>query len=198
MARQRRMATTAYVDYGPAITRDRKGRPIPAAIAAGLGVQMEDIPDLDRPDTRLTVRVARRGDPLFGIIDIKSRDSADPVRYLAAQKFREDSAIADGIRDGKDLSGVRASGFNGGPTIAMLDAQSRVRAAWIAVRGPENDAIMADVIRLVVLGYATLDALQRAQRCRRETARAKLLEGMDRLATFYGLTSGGGLTYGTR
>jgi len=196
MAKRRSELRVAdMVDYGPAITRDHRGRPVPAAIAAGLGVELADVPDLDRPGVRVTVRVARRADPLVGILDWSSRSGPDASRYMAALQFRRDSAIADGAHGEIERIGVSGGGSNGGPTIARLDAQGRVRRAWLAIRGPTNDAWVAQVITAMVLGFATLEAAQRISHCRRETARERLEVGLDRLADHYGLTARDGYAY---
>lgn len=73
----------------------------------------------------------------------------------------------------------------GTPTQAMLDARERVREAWKCVRGPENNAEIADIVRCVVIGRATLETLQAMRRCRRETARRGLIEGLDRLVDYF-------------
>jgi hypothetical protein len=72
----------------------------------------------------------------------------------------------------------------------VLQAQGRVRRAWAAVRGPGNDAAVADTVRLVVLGWASLRAIGDARRFHRQTAGALLVVGLERLANHYGLTRG--------
>jgi hypothetical protein len=70
----------------------------------------------------------------------------------------------------------------------MINAQGRVQRAWLAIRGSQNEAEVADVLRLVVLGWATLERIDAARRVRRHTGRAMLLVGLERLASHYGLT----------
>lgn len=199
MAKRRaELRVTDMVDYGPSITRDYRGRPVPAAIAAGIGVELADVPDIDRPGVRVTVRVARRSDPLSAILNWDSRTGPDASRYMAALQFRRDSAIADGALGEIERVGVSGGGANGGPTIARLDAQGRVRRAWLAIRGPTNDVWVAQVITAMVLGFATLESAQRISHCRRETARERLELGLDRLADHYGLTTRDGYAYENR
>jgi hypothetical protein len=37
-------------------------------------MELAEVPDIDRPDKRLTVRVARRADPLLTILNVRHRD----------------------------------------------------------------------------------------------------------------------------
>ena len=81
---------------------------------------------------------------------------------MAAEQFRVDVSRADGkpVRSRHydyDLMGV--SGIvPDGPAMSQFAAQARVKAAWRAVRGPTNDAWVADV-RLVLLGLASLQTV---------------------------------------
>ena len=59
--KKRRMFEVApAADYGPAMMRDRDGRLRAAWDGAAAGIELADVPDIDRPDKRVTVRVARR------------------------------------------------------------------------------------------------------------------------------------------
>lgn len=174
-------------DYGTAY-RQRDGRVVPTGIGASDGVELAEVPDIDRPGQRgATVRVARRADPLIAILDPR-KDGPGREQYLAAETFRRDSAIADGAANTNDPLGTWVSGgANGtGPTGAQIDAQTRMRAAWLAVRGPTNDADVANVVRLVVLGYATLERARTHAKRRHEVVRAWLIEGLESLAAHYG------------
>ena len=158
----------------------------------GLG----DIADLDRPAVRgATVRVALRDDPLWAILGAERIGDGRltwPNRehsafHFAGEKFRDDSAIAEGLRSTDRLLQIYGS-EPGTPTQAMLDGQQRVRRAWLAVRGPENDAWVADAIRIVVLGRASLRLLERHQGGAKDGRhRNRVLLGLKRLVDFYGL-----------
>ena len=185
--KKRRMFEVApAADYGPAMMRDRDGRLRAAWDGAAAGIELADVPDIDRPDKRVTVRVARRRDPLMAILEPR-RDGPGRVQFLAAEQFRLDTALADGVRGENERLGISGGTSGDGPTQTMIDAQGRVQRAWLAIRGPQNEAEVADVVRLVVLGLATLESLDAARRTRRHTGRAILLVGLDRLACHYGL-----------
>jgi hypothetical protein len=159
-----------------------------AAVQIAPDLELADIPDIDRPNKRVTVRVARRVDPLILILDPYRRTGPGQVQFLAAEQLRRDTAIADGIRGEHAPPGISGGRTPGGPTETMLDAQGRVRRAWSAVRGPENNTAIADVVRLILLGWATLERLDASRRARRHTARRMLLVGLDRLAEHYGIS----------
>ena len=187
----RRHAGTALLDYpddfGHAFIR-RNARVVPQArLGAAQGMELADIVDIDHPDRRgATVRVARRIDPLISILDI-SRDGPGRAQYLAADEFRRHSAIADGIRPMNWASFVSINADGQTPAQLLLDAQRKVRQSWLAIRGPENNAIVADVIRLVVLGYLTLQVVDMSRRCRHGTSRELLDIGLTRLTDHYGM-----------
>lgn len=184
--KKRRMIEIApAADYGPTMIRDRDGRLRAAWDGAAAGIELADVPDIDRPDKSVTVRVARRTDPLIAILEPR-RDGPGRMQFLAAEQFRRDSALADGVRGENEHLGVSGGTVNGGPTELMIEAQGCVQRAWLAIRGPQNDAEVADVVRLVVLGWATLERIDAARRVRRHTARAMLLVGLERLASHYG------------
>ena len=174
-------------DYGPAIIRGCDGRLRAAWNGADTGIELADVPDIDRQDKRFTVRVARRRDPLMAILEPR-RDGPGRIQFLAAEQFRRDTALADGVRGENERLGISGGTAGDGPTQTMIDAQGRVQWAWVAILGPRNEAEVADVVRLVVLGLATLETLDAARRIRRHTGRAILLVGLDRLACHYGLT----------
>ena len=174
-------------DYGPAMIRDCDGRLRAAWDGADAGIELAEVPDIDRPDKRVTVRVARRTDPLIAILEPR-RDGPGRMQFVAAEQFRRDSALADGVRGENEHLGVSGGTTDGGPTQVMIDAQGRVQKAWEAIRGPRNDTSAADVVRCVVLGGATLERVVEARRATRQTARPLLIDGLERLASHYGLT----------
>jgi hypothetical protein len=172
-------------DYGHAFIR-RNARVIPTRIGAADGMELADIVDIDHPDKRgATVRVARRSDPLLGILDI-TREGADRGMFEAAEQFRFDSAVADGIHTENLWMMVHHPAEGQTPAQMRLDAQKKVREAWLAVRGPENNVVVADVIRLVVLGCVTLQVVDMSRRCRHGRSREALDLGLERLADYYG------------
>lgn len=172
-------------DYGHAFHR-RNARLVPTRIGAADGMELADVADIDKPNKRdATVRVARRIDPLIAILDIK-HEGPEREQYLAADKFRGYSAIADGIRPMNWALFVASRADGQTPGQLMLDAQRKVRLAWIAIRGPENNSLVADVVRLVVLGYITLQAVDISRRCRHGASRILLDLGLCRLADYYG------------
>lgn len=178
-------------DFGTAFARDRKGMFTPAKqIAAGASVELAYIPDLDRPGKPASVRVARRVDPLLSVLDIRKRDRNDGQYYLAAEQFRRDVAIADGsVGEMERLGGVSSS-THSGPIDAIIDARTRARRALEAMRGSENNADIADVVRLVVVGWVPLDVLAQKRRYQSGTVRVLLDSGLRRLAVHYGLVVG--------
>lgn len=189
MARHR-PAGTALLDrpddYGHAFVR-RNARLQPTRIGASQGMELADIVDIDHPDKRgASVRVARRIDPLIAILDI-TRDGPGRAQFLAAEEFRRHNAIANGIRPMAWASFISATADGQTPAQLLLDAQRKVRQSWLAIRGPENNALVADVIRLVVLGYMTLQVVDLSRRCRHGTSRELLDVGLTRLTDHYGM-----------
>ena len=177
------------VDYGSGFAR-LGARIVPLPIGASAGLELAEVPDIDRPDTRHVVRVARRVDPLRNILDIHDRNGPEGLWFLAAETLRRDAALADGVSGrGYDMQSVSGRSTGPEPTERMLDAQTRCVAAWEAVRGPENDALCADAIRCVVLGYATLGVAQARYGWKDFRRVRKLLDlGLERLASHYSLT----------
>jgi len=189
MAKRRLHAATAVLDrpddYGHAFVR-RNARMVPTRIGASHSMELAEIADIDHPDRRgATVRVARRVDPLLGILDI-GREGPGRGQFDAAEKFRFDSAVADGIRTENLWMMVHVAADGQTPAQMRLDAQRKVREAWCAIRGRENNAIAADVVRLVVLGCVFLNKVDESRRCRHGQSRELLDLGLTRLADYYG------------
>ena len=186
----RRHAGTALLDhpddYGHAFVR-RNARVVPTRIGAAQDMELADIVDIEHPDKRgATVRVARRIDPLITILDI-THDGPGRAQFLAAEEFRRHSAIANGIRPMAWMSYIATAADGQTPTQLLLDAQRKVRQSWLAIRGPENNTVVADVIRLVVLGHMTLQVVDMSRRCRHGTSRELLDLGLTRLTDHYGM-----------
>lgn len=159
---------------------------MPSRIAAGNGIELADIPDIDRPDRR-SVRVARRADPLLAVLLIRNRDRDDGQYYLAAERLRRDIDLAQGlVGEQERLGGVSGGGNSGGLPLTILNAQTRVRLAMEAARGSENNADIADVIRLVVGGWVPLGVVTKRRRYGKPALNL-LRDGLERLAVHYGM-----------
>lgn len=186
-----RPAATALLDhpddYGHAFVR-RNARLTPTRIGASANMELADIVDIEHPDKRgATVRVARRIDPLIAILDV-TREGPGRAQWLAAEEFRRHNAIANGVRPMAWMSYIAAAAGDGQtPAQLLLDAQRSVRQAWLAIRGPENNAMVADIVRLVVLGHVTLQVVDMSRRCRHGTSRDILDVGLTRLTDHYGM-----------
>lgn len=184
-------AAVLEADYGQAYTR-RNARVVSSRIGAADGMELADIPDIDRPDKRLTVRVARRVDPLFAILDPLDREGPGHVQFLAADKLRRDSARADGRMVTSGLYSAVVAIQSGTPDYEppelRIAAQARCRAAWLAIYGRDNHAYAADVVRLVVLGFVTLATVDGLHGWLDHSRKSRRLldEGLDRLAAHYG------------
>jgi hypothetical protein len=190
MPKHRPSTSTAILDrddYGHAFVR-RNARIVPQArLEAAQGMELADIADIDHPDRRgASVRVARRIDPLIAILDL-THDGPGRAQFLACEEFRRHSAIANGIKPMNWLSFCQVQPDGQTPAQLLLDAQRKVRQAWLAIRGPENNALIADVVRLVVLGQMTLQVVDMSRRCRHGTSRELLDVGLQRLTEHYGL-----------
>ena len=174
-------------DHGHAFVR-RNARVVPQArLGAAQDMELADIADIDHPDRRgASVRVARRIDPLIAILDL-THDGPGRQQYLAAELFRRHNAVANGSRSVNWMMFCQSQPDGQVPAQRLLDAQRSVRAAWLAIRGPENNAVAADIIRLVVLGHVTLQVVDKARRCRHGTSRDMLDVGLNRLTDHYGL-----------
>lgn len=179
---------TEAADHGPGFSqRDARWVPV-LALAAGQNMELAEIPDIDRPEQRRTKRVARRVDPLLVVLDLHKADGPDREMYLAAERFRRDAKNADGNSNSAIArleSRVSETPTGTEPTQRQLDAQERMRRAWVAIRGPENNELVADTVRLVVLGWATCRAVESARRCGHGRAKELLREGLDRLVEHY-------------
>jgi hypothetical protein len=130
------------------------------------------------------VRGFRRVDPLLNLYE---RGTIGKEHYDAAQRLRTDSATAEGAKSGDPY--VRVSGGSGpdGPAAAQLDALERVRLAWLAIGGKQEqrDLEIKDVVRCVVLGWFGTRRYEEARRIRNGSAVGLLTEGLGRLVEWY-------------
>lgn len=168
-------------DYGPSFRTDKFGRMKSWGGAAS--VEIEDAPDITIPSQ--TIRRARRVDPLLRAIGGTERRVTkwpDWKRrlYAAAERLRDDSALASGASAGNDLSGVRAGGTRTDYPAAQLDAIRRVRLVWGAMT-----LMQRDLIRFVVIGQSTLTQFETARHVRHGGAAGGLLVALGVLAGHY-------------
>lgn len=167
------MSDTDFTDYGPAVARVGA-----RLVETGVGgrVEIADRPDPDAP--KRTIRGARRYDPV--------RSACVPAwMQAAAERFRDDVALADGVRDGERVH-VSSSGSAHGPAAAQIDAQTRAREAFQAIRDGECGAEAADAVRCMVLAGVPIEGYEAGRRLRRGEGRARLTVGLVRLAAHYG------------
>ena len=129
-------------------------------------VVVEQRPDPDRPDhgrTQHTIRGARRYDGILSLF------GANSPEYRAAERYREDYAIAAGVLL-SERSMVRSTSPTAHePSAAVLDALERVRAA--------SDAMgkrAMPVIIWTVLGNQSLASYERTRRTRHGASAATL------------------------
>ncbi len=181
------VADAPTVDYGTGFYRE-DGRWLPRKrIGASDGIELVDVVDIKSPDVRRTVRVARRKDPLLTILEIKLKDgrlegtAENKALWIAADRFRNDTALAEGARGQMDNIGMPRGGSTDGAAVALVDANTRVRKAWQAIRGPENNHEVADVLRCIVLAWVTLETVQKTRRVRHGKVREALIMGLTRL-----------------
>ena len=138
---------------------------------------VEQRPDPDRPDrgrTQHTIRGARRYD---GVLSLFGDRSAE---YRAAERYRDDNAIASGARLG-ERSLVRSTSPNRHePSAAVLDALERVRAASDAM-----GRTAMPVIIWTVLANQSLASYERTRRTRHGASAATLRLALAALADHY-------------
>ena len=166
-------------DYGPAVTRTKRGdlHMLPGAAE----VEIVDRPDPDAPQR--TVRGARRYD---GLDELRRRGSISEAELVAAERFRTDCAQAEGARGGRDGGG--SSGFNPsgyGPSDAQIDAVTRARLAWQAI-----GLTSCGVMLWVVLGNGSINAFVAAHDVGKTTASKWLRDGLARLTDHYAQKDG--------
>ena len=145
-------------------------------------VVVEQRPDPDRPDrgrTQHTVRGARRYDGILSLFGATSPE------YRAAERYRDDNAIAAGARL-SERSLVRSTSPTAHePSAAVLDALERVRAA--------SDAMgkrAMPVIIWCVLGNQSLASYERTRRTRHGASAATLRLALAALADHYDRADG--------
>lgn len=167
-------------DYGPSFHRLPNGEV--KRIAGAAEIIIADRPDPDRPDRGRTppmIRGARRYDGIQHLFGDKSPE------MQAAERFRDDCAVASGARSGsRAVVGVAA--HSGGPSDAVMDALGRAGDAWHAM-----GASVSAVVAWVVLGNGSLASFEKAYQVRHGTGATKLREALDRLIAHYGEGDGG-------
>lgn len=182
MARRRKPGTPTK-DYGPDILR----RPIfgptagkPAHLLRDSLVEVDTDGRADPTNPALTVIGARRRD---GLHVMWKRGNLTYPQWLAADRFRDDWALAGGARiDTPDQAGVRVSGNPAlmGPGDNQMNASVRVRGAWAAAGEAAHG-----VVSWVVVGNGTIDDYAEACAVGKERVRDLLKDALDRMADFY-------------
>ena len=140
-------------------------------------VVIEQRPDPDRPDrgrTQHTIRGARRYDGIRSLFGDTSPE------YRAAERYRDDNAIAAGVRL-TERSMVRSTSPTAHePSAAVLDALERVRAASDAM-----GRTAMPVIIWTVLANQSLASYERTRRTRHGASAATLRLALAALADHY-------------
>lgn len=168
-------------DFGPSLAKIG-GRVVPV-LAEGQNIELVDRPDPDAPHR--TVRGATRTDLLRRLL---RQGAISDAQFDAAERLRTDHQIAEGVGYGRDYNASLMGTTDWHKRrIARLEAQTRCREAWLAIRGAENDAWIADVVRCAVLAGCALADYDSARRVKHGTGSARLKEGLDRLAKYYGI-----------
>ena len=164
-------------DLGALATNDRRGR-----IVLPDGWMIDEW--VDPSDPNVTVIATRKTDQLarlFGGKDRRRWTDADARRYDAADRLQIDCATAAGARlDGRQV--VRGSGGHHGPPSAVLDAQSRVRQAKASI-----PASCVNAVWWIAVGNVPLVKAAGYMHVGHQTARARLMDGLDALVGFYGV-----------
>ena len=145
-------------------------------------IVVEHRPDPDRPDrgrSQHTIRGARRYDGVLSLFGDRSPE------FHAAERYRDDNAIAAGVRL-SDAPVVRFRGHtSGGPSDAILDALERVAAASHAM-----GRTAMPVVIWVVLGNQSLASFERTRRTRHGASAATLRLALAALADHYDRADG--------
>ena len=140
-------------------------------------VVVEQRPDPDRPDrgrTQHTIRGARRYDGVLSIFGATSPE------YRAAERYRDDNALAGGVRITERSMVRSASPTAHEPSAAVLDALERVRAASDAM-----GRTAMPVIIWCVLANQSLASSERTRRTRHGASAATLRLALAALADHY-------------
>ncbi len=171
------MSDHPAADYGPAFHRLSNGEI--KRVAGAAEVEIADRPDPDRPDRGRTppvVRGARRYDGVQSMFGDKSPE------FKAAERFRDDCAIASGARPnaGGMLGAAGVASHSGGPSDAVLDALARVGDAWHAM-----GASLSAVVAWVILGNGSIATYERGYQLRHGAGSVQLRSAVERLMGHY-------------
>ena len=160
------------------LVRDAKGRKKPLVITLRRpDVLVEDRPDPKQPN--VTIRGARRRD---GLRLMWKRGQLSDAQMAAAEKYRDDAALASGARLSLpgDRVSTRTRGRNFEPPMAAVDALSRCRGAWKAV-----GLLSQPVVSWIVIGWGTVGGYAECKHMRDDRAAVLLKRGLDGMADYY-------------
>ena len=147
-------------------------------------IEIADRPDPDRPDRGKTppmVRGARRHDGVKVLFGDRSPE------FIAAERFRDDCALAAGIRESFEVT--VHTGFNPeryGFSQAQLDALRRAEDAWQAI-----GLVATGVVGWVVLGSGSVHTYTQRYAVSNRIARRWLENALARLVAYYEAVDGG-------
>lgn len=131
----------------------------------------EDAPDPDNPNR--TIRRQRRYDP---IALMRKRDEIDGPHWIAAERFRDAYALAEGAR--QEGEGMRKEAWQRCHYSAMrADARAEYTSSTQAVGQRYNNVLIA-----IVLGCQPLRHYERDNRMRNGAAVPLVVETLERLA----------------
>lgn len=173
MAKRRANVAPAYIDLGPGLVRDGKGRPRPWGGAAD--VEVVERVDPDHPN-RAAVKGARRRNAIASLLAAASITKAQAD---AADRFLDDLSIAQGSSQAGFL-GIPAAGSRADYPDRQLAAIRRV----YAIRGALglNDGT---VLWWVVLGNRSVRAWEDRFGHRHGHGLVLLCDALDGLADWY-------------
>jgi hypothetical protein len=139
----------------------------------------EDAADPENPNR--TIRRQRRYDPLDLM---RRRDEIEGPHWIAATRFRDAFALAEGAREGGE--GMRKEAWQRCHYSAMrADARAEYVSSTQAVGLRYNNVLIA-----IVLGYQPLRHFEREHRLRNGAAASLVVETLERLARHQATLSG--------
>ena len=139
---------------------------------------VEDAPDPDRPNA--TIRRGRRRDPLRHML----REGMEPALFIAAERFRDMYALAEGAREG--VGSVRLEPWQRCHYAARVaDARQEVRESFVAVgmrlAGAFNLAVVSPLMEKDDPEPMTVRRIERILRVRNGSGADLIREALERL-----------------
>jgi hypothetical protein len=170
-----------------AMARRRTARTIPEPVF-DLGPQIrhqrgelvvEDAPDPDAPNR--TVRRGRGYDPLRRMEDL------DPALFLAAERFRNCYALADGARQGTGTARLepwQRSHYQAARADARAEYEGSMQAVGLRLGAVFVAAVLGPMIQTEDTGPITLRSIERSLGMRNGTAADCVREALERLRDY--------------